>query len=294
MKLARCPYCGKKVEYSKAFFMHNEGEHFCDKCKKESNVIIKKDIFIPFIIAVIVALLIVLAFFMLTDKTNLLFVFLVAVPFIVFYILTPFFVVLKPKKKHMDSLYDTSMVESPIVTPDRTVVTASKVKPTFVDDVILDDEYKPSIDKDVFESIKKDRSIIANTDGGTKPVSSFEEISSKKKDETMPVKNLKDVQVKKLKEKPTSQTNEILDNIDKVLNEEENKNEEEVKVFNKKEVKSEKIKEEKNIEKVETEKIIEEEKEEIVEDTNIDEITADDLDPDFDSSKKSYDLSLFE
>ena len=31
-----------------------------------------------------------------------------------------------------------------------------------------------------------------------------------------------------------------------------------------------------------------------MEDTNIDEITADDLDPDFDSSKKGYDLSLFE
>lgn len=207
MRLAECPYCGKRIGYIRAFFTRTQGEYCCKKCRKESNVVISKGVFVPFIVAVVFALFILLAFFMFTDRDNLWFMFFVAVPFLIFYLFTPFFVTLKPKKKHMDSLYDTDMVESTITTPDPTVVN-KRVTPNFIDDVILDDEkYKPSIDADIFNSIKNERKNVAETDGGTKPIENYQDLSSDKtvnkeksvSDKTMPVSNLNDVPVKKNK-----------------------------------------------------------------------------------------------
>lgn len=224
MKLPKCPYCGKKVGYLSAFFMHNQGEYCCKKCKKESNVIIKKALLIPFIFAVLFAIAILLYFLVMTNRQNLWFMLFIAIPFIIFYLLTPGFVVLKPKKKFMDSLYDTEMVESPIADPDPTMAKTSKVIPTFVDDVILEDEeYKPSINKDVFDAIKKERKSINDTDGGTKAFSKYEDISSsEEKDKTMPVENIKKIKPKK---KEISDTALILQNIDDLINEENNKEE---------------------------------------------------------------------
>ena len=198
MRLTKCPYCGKQMGYLKAFFTRNQGEYVCKKCKKESNVVINKGVFIPFIVAVVFALFILLAFFMLTDKENLWFMFFVAIPFLIFYLFTPFFVELKPKKKLMDSLYDTDMVDSSIATPDPTMAKKKRVTPSFIDDVILDDEDSgSSIDADIFEAIKNDRKAVAEVDGGTKPISSYENISSQDNSQkTMYVENLKSVTVK--------------------------------------------------------------------------------------------------
>ena len=67
--------------------------------------------------------------------------------------------------------------------------------PTFVDDVILGDEdYKPSINSDVFNAIKEERKVVGETDGGTKSFDKFENISSSKSmGDTMPVESLKDI-----------------------------------------------------------------------------------------------------
>lgn len=206
MKITKCPYCQKQLTYMQAFLSRNRGEFFCNKCKKESNILIKKTLLIPFIFATIVAVLILGVFFFATDRTNLWFMLLVAVPYMIFYIFTPFFVVLKPRKKHMDALYDTGIIESPIADPDPTVAKSAKVIPTFVDDVVLTDDDKPVINADVFNAIKEERRIIEEEEssGDTKSFSKFENISSTKPiDATMPVENLKDVVKDKAKhEKP--------------------------------------------------------------------------------------------
>lgn len=195
MKLTKCPYCGKQITYMQAFLNRNRGEFFCNKCKKESNILIKKTLLIPFFIALLISIVILLLFFFMTDKTNLIFMLLVALPFVGFYAFTPFFVVLKPRKKHMDVLYDTGMIESPIVDPDPTMAKTSKVVPTFVDDVVLTDHDKPVINADVFNAIKEERRVLSEDTGGdTKSFSKFENISSNKDiGDTMPVDNLKDV-----------------------------------------------------------------------------------------------------
>lgn len=196
MKLTKCPYCGKQMTYFQAFFNRTRGEFFCNKCKKESNILIKKALLIPFFVALFLSILILLAFFFMTDKTSLWFMLFVIIPFIGFYAFTPFFVVLKPRKKHMDVLYDTGIIESPIVDPDPTMAQTSNVVPTFVDDVVLTDDDKPVINADVFNAIKEDRKIVddANTGGDTRSFSKFENISSNKDlGDTMPVTNLKNI-----------------------------------------------------------------------------------------------------
>ena len=199
MKLTKCPYCGKQMTYFQAFFNRTRGEFFCNKCKKESNILIKKTLLIPFFIALLFSLVILFAFFFMTDKTNLWFMLYVIIPFIGFYLLTPLFVVLKPRKKHMDALYDTDIIDSPIVDPDPTMAETSKVIPTFVDDVVTDDD-KPIINKDIFNAIKGDRKIIDDVDtgGDTKSFSKFEDIKSNKDiGDTMPVTNLKNISSEK-------------------------------------------------------------------------------------------------
>ena len=199
MKLTKCPYCGKKLTYFQAFFNRTRGEFFCNKCKKESNILIKKTLLIPFFIALLFSLVILFAFFFMTDKTNLWFMLFVIIPFLGFYLLTPLFVVLKPRKKHMDALYDTDIIDSPIVDPDPTMAKTSRVIPTFVDDVVTDDD-KPIINKDIFNAIKGDRKIIDDVDtgGDTKSFSKFEDIKSNKDiGDTMPVTNLKNISSEK-------------------------------------------------------------------------------------------------
>ena len=130
-----------------------------------------------------------------TEKTNLWFMLLVALPFFGFYMLTPFYVELKPRKKHMDVLYDTGMIDSSIVDPDPTMAKTSRVIPTFVDDVVLTDHDKPVINADVFNAIKEDRKVMEQqSSGDTKSFSRFENISSNKNlDATMPVNDLKNL-----------------------------------------------------------------------------------------------------
>lgn len=195
MKITKCPYCGKQLTFMQAFLVRNRGEYFCNKCKKESNILIKKSLLTPFIGAVVLSLVFLAIFLFMTEKTNLWFMLLVALPFFGFYMLTPFYVDLKPRKKHMDVLYDTGIIDSPIVDPDPTMAKTSRVIPTFVDDVVLTDHDKPVINADVFNAIKEERKIMEQeSSGDTKSFSKFENISSNKNiDATMPVNDLKNL-----------------------------------------------------------------------------------------------------
>ena len=195
MKITKCPYCGKQLTFMQAFVIRNRGEYFCNKCKKESNILIRKSLLGPFIGATAISVLFLLIFFFATDRTNLFFMLLVALPFFGFYMLTPFYVELKPRKKHMDVLYDTGMIDSPITSPDPTMAKTSRVIPTFVDDVVLTDHDKPVINADVFNAIKEDRKVMEQqSSGDTKSFSRFENISSNKNlDATMPVNDLKNL-----------------------------------------------------------------------------------------------------
>ena len=195
MNYTKCPYCGKPVSYPMAFFLRRKGEYFCKKCKKESNVYIKKTIWIAFFVTLLISLAILAYFMFMTDRENLWFILIVMLPYIAFYLFSPLFVRLRPKKKFQDSLYDTGMVETPNADPDPTMAQSAKVVPAFVDDIVLgDDDYKPTINSDVFNSIKEERRVVAETDGGTRSFDKFENISSSGKiGDTMQVENIADI-----------------------------------------------------------------------------------------------------
>ena len=151
-----------------------------------------------FFAALVLALIIMGYYLILTNKENLWFVLFVAIPFILFYLFSPLFVRLRPKKKFQDSLYDTDMVNAPNAEPDPTMAATAKVTPAFVDDIVLgDDDYKPAINSDIFNAIKEERKVVADTDGGTRAFDKFENISSTESTigETKLVGNIKNVSV---------------------------------------------------------------------------------------------------
>lgn len=191
----KCPYCGKDVSYFKGLSIRRRGEYYCKKCKKESNIHINKSIWVFFFSMVVFSLIILGYYLIMTNRENLWFVLYVFIPFLIFYIFSPLFIRLRPKKKFQDSLYDTDMVNTSMVDPDPTMASSAKVAPAFVDDIVLGDkEYKPVINTDVFNAIKEERKIAEDTDGGTKSFDRFENISSSGDNgATRPVGNLKDI-----------------------------------------------------------------------------------------------------
>ena len=173
MNSCRCPYCGKRISYFTALSIRRRGEYYCKKCKKESNVHIKKTIWVLFFAAVVFALIIMGYYLLITDRRNPWFIFFVAVPFLLFYLFSPFFVRLRPKKN------DTEMVNTPMVDPDPTMASSAKTAPAFIDDLAYSDrEYQPAINPDVFKAIKGERKAVEEVDGGTKAFDKFENISS--------------------------------------------------------------------------------------------------------------------
>lgn len=196
MNNCKCPYCGKHISYFTALTIRRRGEYYCKKCKKESNIYIKKTIWIFFLAMLVFALIILGYFLFMTGRENIWFTLFVAAPFLIFYLFSPMFVRLRPKKKFQDSLYDTEMVNTTIADPDPTMAASSKVAPAFVDDIVLgDEEYKPAIDTDVFNAIKEERKVAAEVDGGTKAFDKFENISSTggNMGHTRPVGNIKNI-----------------------------------------------------------------------------------------------------
>ena len=195
MNSVKCPYCGKSISYPTAFLLRRRGEFFCKKCKKESNVIIKKTILVAVFLTLSFSVASLLYFLFMTDRENLWFILIVMLPYLIFYLCTPLFIRLRPKKKFQDSLYDTGMVETSAADPDTTMAQTAKVVPAFVDDIVLGDEdYKPAINSNIFNSIKEERRAIADTDGGTRSFDKFENISSGTRNgSTMAVDRIDDI-----------------------------------------------------------------------------------------------------
>lgn len=179
MNNCQCPYCGKSVSYFTAMILRRKGEYYCKKCKKESNVHISKTIWVLFFAVLVIALIILGYFLFVSKRENPWFILFVIVPYIFFFLLSPLFVRLRPKKKFQDSLYDTDMMNAPIIEPDPTMASSARVAPAFMDDLeIHNADYRPNINSDVFNAIKEERKVTKETDGGTKAFSKFENISS--------------------------------------------------------------------------------------------------------------------
>lgn len=119
---AKCPYCGKKITYGVKFMERGEGEHYCKYCKKPSNIVQDKKIWMIFTVSAILSLLILLFYFAFANvvqhKFNedgsysvlvamffgklktLKWIFWEILPYLVFFFISPVFISYQMQKKY--------------------------------------------------------------------------------------------------------------------------------------------------------------------------------------------------
>ena len=114
MKRTKCPYFGRRLSYFSAFSEKKRGEFTCKGCGRASNIFFSKVYKVLIAITVIVSAILVMVAISPQYISNLWGMLLVAVPFFVLYLVTPFFLKLVPLKKNnkldLDS-YDMSMYD---------------------------------------------------------------------------------------------------------------------------------------------------------------------------------------
>lgn len=100
MKKTKCPYCGKKLGYFSAFTERKRGEHTCSNCGRHSNIFFSKAYKFLIIFTILIAVLLVIISISPYCIGNLWFMILVAIPFLILYLITPFFLKLVPLKNN--------------------------------------------------------------------------------------------------------------------------------------------------------------------------------------------------
>ncbi|MBQ8134834.1 MAG: hypothetical protein IJ192_10590 [Clostridia bacterium] len=94
--LTECPYCHRKISFFGAAILKTKGEHCCAGCKCISNVVINKSIYGVASGACVLSFLILFLYSIYGDHGDIRGVLYVFLPFLIFYILVPFFVKLEP------------------------------------------------------------------------------------------------------------------------------------------------------------------------------------------------------
>lgn len=100
----RCPYCGKRIPYFSAYFSRRKAQYVCPRCGKESRVVISKIIIPIFIIVAVISLAVMGCWFLFKLTSNPLGIVLVALPLVIFALVSPKFLQLEPLKKYQKSM----------------------------------------------------------------------------------------------------------------------------------------------------------------------------------------------
>lgn len=83
MKMRKCPYCGRRISYTSAFASRRKAEFVCQKCGKESKVVVNKKVILIFVVAAVISLAIMAGWIMAGLVSNPLGILLVAIPLII-------------------------------------------------------------------------------------------------------------------------------------------------------------------------------------------------------------------
>ncbi|MEE1154263.1 MAG: hypothetical protein UH241_03815 [Acutalibacteraceae bacterium] len=137
MKKTRCPYCGKRLNYFQAFAERKRGEHTCNGCGRNSTIYFSKSY--KFLIAVAILLSVVLVVISINSffVIGLWGMLWVALPFLLLYLVTPFFERLVPIKKK--NSFDVGDLDSSLQAGDSTQIMKKSSGPSFNNND--DDEY---------------------------------------------------------------------------------------------------------------------------------------------------------
>lgn len=104
MKITRCPYCGKRLNYFQAFAERKHGEYTCRNCGRNSTVYFSKSYKVVVGVAILLAIVLVIIAINPIFLKNMWGMLWVASPFLILYIITPFFLKLVPIKKKKDNI----------------------------------------------------------------------------------------------------------------------------------------------------------------------------------------------
>lgn len=97
--LPRCPYCGKPLNFFESFIVKNKGKYYCSACSKKSAVTFEEWMYKFSWVCELVSFAILAVLVLFTESKSLLCLLAVVMPFLVFYIVVPFSVVLEPCKQ---------------------------------------------------------------------------------------------------------------------------------------------------------------------------------------------------
>lgn len=148
MNNLKCPYCGKKISYLSSIKERADGEHYCKRCKRNSTIYFVRNIKIFIVVICLIALAMLSLFIFTPLRGNFLCIFLMFIPFIIFYFCIPLFIRFVPikYKKKIKSEDNKMKLEYPSSESGTTRI-INPVSPTMTADPKGDPEYTRMIPK---------------------------------------------------------------------------------------------------------------------------------------------------
>ena len=154
MEKKKCPYCSKRISYVSAYASRRKAEYVCERCGKESRVVVNRKVILAFALAAVISVAIMAGWIFAGLAHNPFGILLVAVPLIVFTVISPKFVKFVPLKKYKKSMearkagieYSDNLVTSELDETDGYTFGASS-----------DTGSGFKINSDVFNTIKAER-----------------------------------------------------------------------------------------------------------------------------------------
>lgn len=104
MENKKCPYCSKRISYVFAYASRRKAEYVCERCGKESKVVVNRKVVLAFVLSAVISVAIMAGWIFAGLAHNPLGILLVAVPFIIFTVISPKFVKFVPLKKYKKSM----------------------------------------------------------------------------------------------------------------------------------------------------------------------------------------------
>lgn len=174
MKKKKCPYCGKRVSYASSFVSRRKAEYVCCRCGKESKVVVNKSVIIAFIICAVISAAIMFLWIYLKLTSNPLGIAAVALPLIIFLIISPKFVRYEPFKRYKKEM---EAKKAGIAYSDN--LTMSELDDDFSSGS-LDTSGKFKINSDLFNQIKAERTVAREQAEQSEIVSDSAELDNSK------------------------------------------------------------------------------------------------------------------
>lgn len=213
MENRKCPYCSKRISYVSAYSSRRKAEYVCERCGKESKVVVNRKVVLAFVLTAVISVAIMAGWIFAGLAHNPLGILLVAVPFIIFTVISPKFVKFVPLKKYKKSM---EARKAGIEYSDNLITSELEENEGYTFGASADTGSDFKINSDVFNTIKAERNAAREKLKGNEIISDSSEINkpAEKRESYVPViKNVSqrhssdDVPLKKIHSESTQRMN---------------------------------------------------------------------------------------